>query len=137
MADAIQQVDYYHVEIPDKVGEGARILTGLKQQAVNLLAFCGFPLPGGTIQLDFVPENGDAFRRAAKTLNLELGDPKKAFLIQGRDRVGAVAETLTKLSNEKISLVAAQALSSGEGGWAMILWVSPADVQQAGKVLRG
>ena len=125
------------LEVPDTPGEGARILTALQQEGINLLACCGFPLPSGKVQIDLVPEKGEALRKVARKLDVQLSDPKKAFLIQGRDRIGAVAETFTKLAHENINLVAAQALSSGSGHWAMILWVKPADYQQASKVLRG
>ena len=43
MAETIRQVDYYYTETPDKPGEGCRILDGLKEAGVNLLAFSGFP----------------------------------------------------------------------------------------------
>jgi len=135
MAETIHQVDYYHVEVPDKAGEGFRILTGLEQAGVNLLACCGFPSEVGKVQLDLVPENSESFRKVAASLKLKLSDPKKAFLIQGQDRVGAVAQTLAKLAREKINLVAAQALAAGGGRWAMLLWVKPADYLRASKAL--
>ena len=135
MSDTIHQVDYYHVEVPDQPGEGARLLAGLQQEGINLLACCGFPLPGGTIQIDLVPEKGEDRRQAARKLDLKLSDPKKAFLIQGKDRIGAVAETFGKLANEKINLVAAQALAAGAGQWGMLFWVKPADDQRASQAL--
>jgi len=37
MADQIQEVDYYYVTVPDKPGEGVRILNVLHQAGINLL----------------------------------------------------------------------------------------------------
>ena len=135
MADEIRQVDYHYVEIPDRPAAGLQILSDLKQQGVNLLACCGFPLGNGRSQLDLVPEDPDFFREAAAKVDLKLSDRKLAFLIQGEDRTGAVADIVGKLASEQINIRAAQALSAGAGRWAMILWVQPTDHAKASKAL--
>jgi hypothetical protein len=135
MADTIRAVDYWYAEVPDKPGEGVRILAALKQDHVNMLAFSGFPVSKGKSQIDFVPEDGDAFRKTATRLGLELSDRKRAFLVQGEDRVGAVADHIERLKTEQISVVSSQGLSAGNGRWAMILWVKPSDYQRASKAL--
>jgi len=35
MTDDIRQIDYYYMSVPDKPGEGARILTALHEARVN------------------------------------------------------------------------------------------------------
>ena len=35
MAEAVRQVDYFYIEVPNKVGEGARVLQTLKEAGVN------------------------------------------------------------------------------------------------------
>ena len=60
MADWIRKVDYFKMEIPDRPGEGARVLKVLRDAGVNLLAFTGFPR-GRKTQMDFVPRNTAAF----------------------------------------------------------------------------
>ena len=67
MADVIRKVDYYKAQVQNKAGEGARILWALRGEGINLLFFTGFPR-GRKSQLDFVPANGPAFRKAAKAL---------------------------------------------------------------------
>jgi hypothetical protein len=57
MADQIRRVDYFYVEVPDKPGEGVRVLTALKEAGVNLLNFTAFPGAGGKAQLDLVVED--------------------------------------------------------------------------------
>ena len=135
MADTIRAVDYWYAEVLDKPGEGARILAALKQDQVNMLAFSGFPIAKGKAQIDFVPEDGEAFRKTAARLGLELSDRKRAFLVQGEDRVGAVADHIERLATERIGVVSSQGLCAGNGRWAMILWVKASDYQRAGKVL--
>jgi hypothetical protein len=135
MADKIRKVPYYVVEVPHAAGQGAKILTALKEADVNLLAFSGFPTAGGKAQLDFVPESSEAFMKAMKARDIKISEPKNAFLIQGDDRTGALADVLAKLSSQNISITASQAISAGEKRWGMILWVSPADYGKAGKAL--
>lgn len=136
MAATIRQIDYFAMTVPDKAGEGHRILDALAHEGVNLLAMSGFPLGEGKAQLDVVPERADAFNAAAERLKLRPRKPKKAFLIQGDDdRTGAVAGLVGKLAAEKIPVIAAQALSAGAGRWAMILWVTPARWEKACRAL--
>jgi len=134
MAETIRQVDYYYTETPDKPGEGCRILDGLKEAGVNLLAFSGFP-KGRRAQLDFIPENPAAFLQAARKAKLKLSPRKSGFLIQGEDRVGVLCELLAKLAASKINVTAVDAVCAGEGRFGAILWVKPADRKRAAKAL--
>ena len=135
MADSVRGVDYYYVIVPDTPGEGQRILSTLKASGVNLLAFLGFPLEGGESQLDLVPEDPDALRAAAEQAGVTLSEAKRAFLVQGDDRVGAVADALEKLAGANVNLTAAAATGAGSGRYGMILWVAPADFERAAHAL--
>lgn len=134
MSDTVTLVDYYYTMVPDKVGEGARILGALRDAGVNLLAFSGFP-EGRAVQLDFVPADARAFLAAAKTAKVKLSRPKKAFLISGDDRAGAMADVHAKLAAAKISVTAADAVCAGAGRYGAILWVKPRDVKKAAAAL--
>lgn len=134
MSDTVTLVDYYYTMVPDKVGEGARILGALRDAGVNLLAFSGFP-EGRAVQLDFVPADAGAFLAAAKTAKMKLSRPKKAFLISGDDRAGAMADVHAKLAAAKISVTAADAVCAGAGRYGAILWVKPRDVKKAAAAL--
>lgn len=134
MADTIQRVQYFYTEVPDKPGEGARILRMLQEEGVNLLAFSGFP-KGKRAQVDFIPADPVAFKAAAKKAKLKLVGPKTGFLIQGDDRVGAVADIIAKLAEAKINVTAVDAVSAGFGRYGGILWVKPRDVKKAAQLL--
>jgi len=134
MADTIQRVQYFYTEVPDKPGEGARILGALKEGGVNLVAFTGFPR-ARRAQLDFIGADRDALRAAAKKAKIKLVGPRTGFLIQGEDRIGAVAEILSKLAEAKINVTAVGAVAAGEGRYGAILWVKPRDVNKTAKVL--
>lgn len=130
--DRIRKVDYYVAQIPDKPGRGARVLSAMRE--VNLLAFTGFP-NGRKAQIDFVPEDTAAFKAAAKRAKLKVAAKKGAFLVQGSDRPGAVADVLQRLADAKVNVTAIDAVATGKGRWGAILWVKPKNVKQATKAL--
>lgn len=134
MANTIQRVQYFYSEVPDKPGEGSRILRMLKEEGVNLLAFSGFP-KGRRAQIDFIPADPVVFKAAAKKAKLKLVGPKTALLVQGDDRVGAMADIVAKLAEAKINVTAVAAVAAGLGSYGAILWVKPRDVNKAAKVL--
>jgi hypothetical protein len=134
MADTVQRVQYFYIEVADKPGKGAKILRLLQEAGVNLFAFSGFP-KGRRAQIDFIPADPAAFKTVAKKAKLKLVGPKTGFLIQGGDRIGVVAEMMAKLAEAKINVTACDAVAAGEGRYGAILWVKPRDVQKAIKVL--
>jgi hypothetical protein len=135
MADTVRGVDYYYVTVSDTPGEGQRILTALKDSGVNLLAFLGFPVGGGESQIDLVPEDAAALKAAADQAGVTLSEARRAFLIQGDDRVGAVADTLARLAEANVNVTAAAAAGAGSGRYGMILWVAAADYERAAHAL--
>jgi len=133
MDDSIRKVDYFKAEVQDKAGEGARILSALLGEGIDLLAFTGFPR-GRKAQLDFIPENGAAFRKAAKKAGLAVAK-NTAFLVQGQDRPGVLAGIMAKLADAGINITAIDAVAAGGGRYGAILWVKPAEVRKAAKAL--
>lgn len=134
MPDSIQTVDYFYIQTPNKPGEAARALQAIASAGVNLLAFSGFPA-GRRAQLDFIPADSAAFVKAARLARLKLSARKTGFLIQGEDRVGAIADSLSKLAGAKINVTAVDAVSAGAGRFGAILWVKPPDRKRAAKAL--
>jgi hypothetical protein len=134
MADIVRLVEYFYITAPNKAGEGARALTTLKEAGVNLLAFSGFP-QGRRAQMDFIPTDPAAFKQVAKKAKWKLVGPKRGFLVQGDDRVGAVADLLDRLGAARINVTAIDAVSVGDGRYGAILWVAPKDIKKAAGVL--
>ena len=135
MANIVRRVNYYYTEVPDRAGAGAKVLNALKAGGVNLIAYNGFPTSRRRAQFDFVPSDRDAFLAAARQAGIKLVGPKIAFLIQGEDRVGAVADVVSKLGQARINITAMQATAAGEGRYGAILWVKPRNVGKAAQTL--
>jgi hypothetical protein len=134
MADTVRLVDYFYISAPNKAGEGARVLRTLKDAGVNLIAFSGFP-QGRRAQMDFIPADPGAFKQAAKKAKWKVVGPKRGFLVQGDDRVGAGAELLDRLGAAKINVTAIDAVTIAGGRYGAILWVAPKDVKKAATLL--
>ena len=134
MADTIRLVDYFYITVPNKPGEGARALLILKDAGVNLLAFSGFP-QGRRAQMDFIPADASAFKQAAKKAKWKVVGPKRGFLVQGEDRLGAIADLLERLAAAKVDVTAMDAVSIADGRYGALLWVAPKDVKKAAALL--
>jgi hypothetical protein len=135
MADTVRVVEYFFVMAPQKPGVGAGLLAELRQAGVNLLAFTGFPSGRGA-QVDFVPEDPAAFRAVARKAGWKkVTGPKRALMITGEDRPGAVAEVMQKLGDARINVTAIDAVCAGGTRFGAILWVAPRDVTRAARTL--
>jgi hypothetical protein len=134
MADIVKKVAYFAMDVPNKPGEGARVLETLAEEGVNLLAFTGFP-SGRKAQLDIIPEDMAIFKKAVKATKMKTRPQKFGFLVRGDDRKGAVARLLKILAEKKINVTAVDAASAGTGRYAAILWVEPKDVNKTAKAL--
>lgn len=134
MSDEIRKVDYFYVTLSDKPGEGAKVLSGLADAGVNLLAMTAFP-SGRRAQLDLVPEDAAKLKQAAKKLGLELSPRKTGFLLRGSDRVGALTDVLDKLAAAKINVTAANAVTTGDGRFGAMFWVAADAVAKAAKAI--
>ena len=135
MADRVRKVNYCYLTVSSRPGQGAKVLSERTDARVNLLAFSGFPTKGGKSQLDLVADDLGPIRQVARKNKWRLSRPKKGFLIQGRNKVGAVGHHLEKLAQAKISVTAVDAVTAGVGRYGMILWVKPRDHARAARTL--
>jgi hypothetical protein len=135
MAETMKRVEYFYVVVPDRPGSGAAVLGPLQEAGVNLVAYLGFPAGRGKSQIDLVPEDPAALKRAAQQAGLKLSRAKRAFLVEGDDRIGAVADLTRRLAEAKVNVTAACATAAGSGRFGMILWVPPASYGKAARAL--
>ena len=135
MATRVQKVSYCALMVSNRAGQGTLVLAALSSAGVNLIAYSGFP-EKGKAQLDLVPEKMSELKKVARREGWKLGKVKKAFVVQGDDRVGVAQRLTQKLADRKINITSAQAIAAGKGRFGMILWVRPKDYGRAVRVLR-
>ena len=135
MAIQIKRIDYFKCTVEDKRGIGYWLLEHLRQKDVNLIAFTAFPIGGGKSQFDFVPDDREHLQAAMKEVGVPVVGPKRAFLVQGQDDVGAIVELHQKLSTAGVDVLAANGVSSGSGSFGYILWVKSEYYEEAAAAL--
>ena len=135
MTDQIRRIDYFYVTVSDQPGESARVWAALRGAGVNLLGVSAFPHGARKSQLDIIPEDSSAFRKAAKSTGFKLSGKKTGFLIQSQDRPGAVSDAANRLAEANIRVISAQVFCAGSGRCGGMLWVGARDLRKAAKAL--
>lgn len=132
---SIRRVDLYYTPVRDRPGEAYRILSALGGEGVNLLAFSAVPVGPSHTHLILYPEDADAFTSAAEHLGLTIASSDQALLVQGDDRLGALADVHARLFDAGINVYSSNGVSDGRGGYGYVLHVSHADFEDAARAL--
>ena len=130
----VRKVDYFVMKAKNRAGEGARLLKALKKHDVGLLAFTAFPHGAGA-QMDFIPEDSRAFLSAVRALDWKVSARKIGFVVQGKDKTGALAALLNKLGKAGVNVIALNGVAAGKKRFGAIFWVARADVARVAKLL--
>lgn len=135
MPDRVRMADYYYVVVPDRPGQGARMLGTLMDAGVNLIAAHAFPAGRRRAQVVFIPSRAASFKTAARKAGWKVVGPKQAFVISGGDRTGALVDHFSKLAKAKVNVTASDAVSAGGGRFGAVIWVKARDAKRAAKAL--
>jgi hypothetical protein len=135
MATNIRRVEYFYATVKDEPGEGYKLLSFLAETGVNLLAFTAVPVGPMLTQLTIFPEDAPRMVDAAKKANLVLDGPHSALLVQGDDKLGALAGVHARLYEAKVNVYASSGVTDGGGNYGYILYVRPEEYERAAEVL--
>lgn len=135
MAYQIRKVDYYYASVKDQPGEAYKILNELANQGINLLAFTAVPIGPMTTQMALFPEQGAKLQTVATRAGMALDGPHRALLVQGDDRMGALAEIHERLYRARVNVYASTAVTDGKGCFGYLVYVRPEEYDRAASAL--
>ncbi len=135
MAFNIIKVDYFYTSIEDRPGESYKILTLLSEAGVNLLAFTAIPIGPRRTQLSLFPEDTEKMSNAMKKAGFTIDGPHPALLVQGDDRLGALADIHEKLYQANINVYASNGVADGKGSYGYLIYVRSEDYERAASAL--
>lgn len=131
MALSIRHVNYFYTTIRDQPGEAFKLLSRLAGGSVNLLGFGAVPTGPNRAQLTLFPESVERLAAAAEKAGLVLDGPHPALMVQGDDRLGALADVHARLFDAKINVYASNGVTHGDGSFGYVLYVQPDEVERA------
>lgn len=131
MAFNIRRVDYFYMTVKDQPGEAYKVLSLLANLGINLLAVTAVPFGPMNTQLTIFPEDTAKLKSEAQKSGLILEGPQPALLVQGDDKLGALAEVHMKLYEANVNIYASSGVSDGKGSYGYIIYVRPDDYEKA------
>jgi hypothetical protein len=81
------------------------------------------------------PEDADALVDYAGRSGMMLSGPERALMVQGNDRLGALAELHRQLADARINVFASNAVTGGEGRYGYVIHVRAEDFDAAARAL--
>ncbi len=135
MMTQVRRCNYYYTTVQDQPGEGFRLLTRLAELGVDLLAFTGVPVGPLRTQFTLFPADEAKFKAAAEKMRMTIDGPHGAFLAQGDDELGALAGIHRTLYDANVNVYASSGAADGEGDFAYVIFVKPAELDRAAEAL--
>ena len=118
--------------MPEKAYE---FLSQMASAEVNLLAFSAVPFGPNHTELTIFPDRSDNFIRLAAKLGYVVLGPQHAFLIQGDDNLGALADIQRMLLEADVDIYASSGVTDGSGRFGYVIYFSEEDHDRAARAL--
>lgn len=135
MATRIRRVEYFYTTVEDRPGEAYRVLSGLADSGVDLLAMTAIPTGPSRTQLALFPSDSPQLRDVAGRIGMELDGPYPALLVQGDDELGALARIHERLADDDVNVYASSGVTDGQGEFGYLLYVRPDEFDRAARAL--
>lgn len=135
MAYSIRRVDYFYTSVRDRPGEAYNLLSQMAEMGLNMLAFTAVPVGPTHTQLTLFPEDSGKMAAAAQRAGMTVDGPHPAFLVQGDDELGALAEIHQELFRANVNVYASTGVTDGRGTYGYLVYVRPEEYERAAEAL--
>jgi len=135
MALNVRNAEYFYIRIENSPEKAYELLAQLASAEVSLLAFSAVPFGPNHVELTIFPDHSDTFIQLAKTLGWVVAGPQHAFLVQGDDQLGALADILRMLLEADVEIYASSGVTDGSGRFGYVIYFKEADRERAARAL--
>ena len=135
MALTVRNAEYFYIRIEDSAQKSYELLAELASAEVNLLAFSAVPFGPNYIELTIFPDRSDTFVRLARKLGWVVAGPQHAFLVQGDDNLGALADIQRMLLEAGVEIYASSGVTDGSGRYGYLIYFKEEDNERAKRAL--
>lgn len=135
MPTRIRKVEYFYTTVQDRPGEAYKVLSGLADSGVDLLAMTAIPVGPSRTQLALFPSDSAQLRDVSARIGMGLDGPYPALLVQGDDEMGALARVHQRLADAAINVYASTGVTGGAGSYGYLLYVRPDEFDRAARAL--
>ena len=81
------------------------------------------------------PDDSPQLKHEAGKIGMHLDGPHKAFLVQGDDELGALAEIHRKIYEADVNVYSASGVTDGQGSFGYIVYIKSNDFEKAADAL--
>ena len=135
MAYSIRRVDYFYTTVQDQPGEAYKLLAEMADMGLNMVAFTAVPVGPMHTQLTIFPEDSARMSAAAQRAGMRVDGPHSAFLVQGDDELGALAEIHQELYRADVNVFASTGVTDGRGTFGYLIYVRQGEYDRAAAAL--
>lgn len=136
MALSARSVEYYYIRIQDSRDKAFEILEKMATEDVNILAFSAIPYGPNHVELTIFPDSSEAFTKLAAEEAWAATGPQHALLVQGDDRLGALADILRMLMQAGVKIYASSGVTDGQGHFGYVIYFRESDHEKAARALQ-
>ncbi len=135
MALTVRNAEYFYIRIEDSPEKAYELLAQLASAEVSLLAFSAVPFGPDHVELTIFPDRSDTFIQLAKKLGWVAAGPQHAFLVQGDDHLGALADIQRMLLEAHVEIYASSGVTDGSGHFGYLIYFKDEDHERAARAL--
>jgi hypothetical protein len=135
MALTVRNAEYFYIRIEDSPQKAYELLAQLASAEVSLLAFSAVPYGPNHLELTVFPDRSDAFLQLARSLGWVVTGPQHAFLVQGDDNLGALADIQRMLVEADVEIYASSGVTDGSGRFGYVIYFKEEDHERAARAL--
>jgi hypothetical protein len=135
MALNVRNTEYFYVRIENTRESAYELLAQLASEEVSLLAFSAVPFGPNYVELTIFPDRSDTFIQLAKKLGWVVAGPQHAFLVQGDDRLGALADIQRMLLEREVEIYTSTGVTDGSGRFGYVIYFKEEDHERAARAL--